>query len=69
MPGKAATRGRKAEVAIRASVSFNEDEYAGLKEIAERNRVSIAWVVREAVATYLNDPKPLPSRKGPGGGA
>ena len=69
MPSKAATRAKKTEGPVRASVSFDQDEYAELKEIAEKNRVSIAWVVREAVANYLSDRKPLFGRKGPGGGS
>lgn len=42
-----------AENTVRASVSFPEDQYAELERIARQQRVSIAWVVREAVQTYL----------------
>ena len=42
-----------AEHTVRASVSFPEDQYAELEHIAQRQRVSLAWVVREAVQTYL----------------
>lgn len=42
-----------AERTVRASVSFPEDQYAELERIAQDQRVSLAWVVREAVQTYL----------------
>ena len=38
---------------IRASVSFAAEDYGVLQEIACRKRVSIAWVIREAVLQYL----------------
>lgn len=44
---------------VRASVSFPEDQYAVLERIAEQQRVSLAWVVREAVQTYLVTRWPL----------
>lgn len=42
-----------AERTIRASVSFPEDQYEELERIAQSQRVSLAWVVREAVQSYL----------------
>lgn len=42
-----------AERTVRASVSFPEDQYAELERIAFDQRVSLAWVVREAVQNYL----------------
>jgi predicted DNA-binding ribbon-helix-helix protein len=66
VPSKTKGKAKKIEGSIRASVSFDQDEYDGLKQIAESNRVSIAWVVREAVSKYLSDPVPLPGRKGLG---
>jgi metal-responsive CopG/Arc/MetJ family transcriptional regulator len=39
---------------VRASVSFSQDMYAFLGEVAARKRVSIAWVVREAVESYIH---------------
>ena len=44
---------------MRASVSFPEDQYAELERIAQEQRVSLAWVVREAVQTYLVKRWPL----------
>lgn len=48
-----------AERTVRASVSFPEDQYAELERIAQDRRVSLAWVVREAVQTYLVQQWPL----------
>lgn len=67
MRGTARTNKKKKEGPFRASVSFDQDDYAELKGIAESKRVSIAWVVREAVAKYLSDRTPLFGRKGQGG--
>lgn len=44
---------------IRVSVSFDAEDYAEIKNIAEANRVSAAWVVREAVTRYLDSRTPL----------
>jgi predicted DNA-binding ribbon-helix-helix protein len=43
----------------RLSVTIGDDHYARLTEIARKNRVSIAWVVREAVERLLADDQPL----------
>lgn len=48
-----------AERTVRASVSFPEDQYAELERIAQGHRVSLAWVVREAVQSYLVTKWPL----------
>ncbi|MGP1676786.1 MAG: CopG family transcriptional regulator [Burkholderiales bacterium] len=48
-----------AERTIRASVSFPEDQYSELERIADQQRVSLAWVVREAVQAYLVTRWPL----------
>ncbi len=47
------------EHTVRASVSFPEDQYAELERIANQQRVSLAWVVREAVQNYLVTRWPL----------
>ena len=51
----------------RFSVALNVNEYAELATLAERHRVSMAWLVRSAVAEFLDryrdedDPQlPLP---------
>lgn len=48
-----------AERTVRASVSFPEDQYTELERIAQEQRVSLAWVVREAVQSYLVTKWPL----------
>ena len=51
-PLKTAT-GEPAET-LRASVSFPEIDYRRLEKIADEKKVSVAWVVREAVNEYLS---------------
>ena len=48
---------------VRVSVSVPSIDYAELKGIALSKRVSIAWVVREAVASYLEARAPLSARR------
>jgi metal-responsive CopG/Arc/MetJ family transcriptional regulator len=45
--------------ATRASVTFPANTYAELERIAEKNKVSVAWVVRDAVEKYLESSYPL----------
>lgn len=47
------------ESAHRLSVSLSADQHKQLNEIARKNRVSVAWVVREAVERLLRDDLPL----------
>lgn len=44
---------------MRVSVSMPLGEYNELKEIATGLRVSLAWIVRDAITTYLNARNPL----------
>jgi predicted DNA-binding protein len=44
---------------VRASISFPTDIYKSLDVIAKQKKVSLAWVVREAVEKYLADKWPL----------
>lgn len=37
----------------RASISFPPEHYSLLEKIAEQRKVSIAWVVRDAVEKYV----------------
>jgi metal-responsive CopG/Arc/MetJ family transcriptional regulator len=43
----------------RASVTFPEELYAELERIAVDRKVSVAWVVRDAVEKYIADLYPL----------
>lgn len=38
---------------IRASITFPPRLYKGLEEIAQRKKVSLAWVVRDAAERYV----------------
>lgn len=57
----AASRQRKArkERTVRASVSFSQQDYRDLERIAKDQRVSLAWVVRDAVQHYIKSRWPL----------
>ena len=44
---------------VRVSVSFPRPVHAELERIASANKVSLAWVVREAAEKYLKDRWPL----------
>jgi predicted house-cleaning NTP pyrophosphatase (Maf/HAM1 superfamily) len=44
---------------VRSTVSIPEDQYIQLQRIAEKKRVSLAWVVREAIEQYLIAESPL----------
>jgi predicted DNA-binding protein len=45
--------------AIRSSISFPPEVYETLEMIAKEKKVSLAWVVREAVDKYISDKWPL----------
>jgi hypothetical protein len=47
----------------RASVTFPAGLYAELERIAEEKKVSVAWVVRDAVEKYVEAQYPLFSRQ------
>ncbi len=40
---------------VRASISFNSEDYEELERLATEKKVSLAWVVREAVSLYIQD--------------
>lgn len=43
----------------RLSVSLTAQQHRELNEIAKKNKVSVAWVVREAIDRLLKDELPL----------
>ena len=43
----------KSTPALRDSVSFPRDLYRTLEKIAQQKKVSVAWVVRDAVERYV----------------
>jgi hypothetical protein len=57
------------EATVRTTVTIPKADYADMERIAREKRVSVAWVVREAVAQYLtgagdSDVKQSHSRRG-----
>lgn len=44
---------------VRATISFPASHYAELERLAKEKKVSVAWIVREAVERYLADKWPL----------
>lgn len=63
MPRKRSTRRKVKRSAkagmVRVSVGFQGPDYAELEIVARDKRVSIAWVVRDAVSGYLTARSPL----------
>ncbi len=58
-------KGRKTKPAAqpRASITFPPDLYRTVEDLAKQKKVSIAWVVREAVEKYVADQWPLFSQQ------
>jgi len=44
---------------VRTTVSVPRQDYYELEVLAERKKVSVAWVVREAIDRYLHSEMPL----------
>ncbi len=42
----------------RLSISVPKEDKEALERIAETKRVSLAWVIRDAVSRYLNEKNP-----------
>ncbi|GAA5082164.1 ribbon-helix-helix domain-containing protein [Roseibacterium beibuensis] len=54
-----ATKKSTPKASHRLSVSLTEEQHKELLEIAEKNKVSVAWVIREAIERLLRDEQPL----------
>lgn len=54
MPSKKTDRNQPKEI-VRASISFNSEDYDELERLAAEKKVSLAWVVREAVSLYIQE--------------
>ena len=50
---------RSEKQSVRTTVSIPVDDHAELERISEKKKVSVAWVVRDAVDRYLNVEAPL----------
>ena len=44
---------------VRTSVGFPPDLYRTLEQIAEKQKVSVGWIVRDAAEKYITDRWPL----------
>jgi hypothetical protein len=53
------TKENSTSPAPRASITFTPEIYRTIEDLAKRKKVSIAWVVREAVEKYVADQWPL----------
>lgn len=58
MPGATSSRKQRNQT-HRLSVSISAEQYAELVEMARQNKVSVAWVIREAIERLLHDELPL----------
>lgn len=57
-------RANRTKGAVRASISFSSEQYVEIERIAASKKVSVAWVVREAIDQYIAEQWPLLSPKG-----
>lgn len=48
---------------VRLSVSLSPKQYEYLDRVAKRQRVSLAWVVRDAILRYMDAEAPLFARQ------
>jgi predicted transcriptional regulator len=44
---------------VRTTVSLPSDDYVELEALARKHRVSVAWIIRDAVQKYLDGQAPL----------
>lgn len=56
---KSTQKDEKGDGPVRASISFRQETYQTLEGIARQKKVSLAWVVRDAVDQYISDKWPL----------
>ncbi len=58
------TSGRQVDPeTVRASISFPAELYLALEAEAKQKKVSLAWIVRDAVEVYLSDRRILSLRE------
>lgn len=55
----AAAKTAKRKTTVRTSVTVSESDYREIERIAERKKVSVAWVMRDAVQQYLTREFPM----------
>lgn len=49
----------KTPKSIRTSVSIGAEDYKELERLAEQKKVTVAWMIRDAVEKYLGEQSPL----------
>ena len=49
---------------IRTSVSVPAEDYKEIERLSQRKKVSVAWIIREAIEKYLNAESPLFRERG-----
>lgn len=52
----------RAQKTVRCSISFSAEHYHEMERIAAEKKVSLAWVVRDALERYLVEQKKAPGR-------
>ena len=60
---KAAKKKVLSTARVRVTISFPPDMHGTLEQIAKDKKVSLAWVVREAVEQYISSKWPLLFRR------
>jgi metal-responsive CopG/Arc/MetJ family transcriptional regulator len=63
MAAKRSASSSSVEPMIRTSVGFPADLYRTLEQIAEKQKVSVGWIVRDAAEKYIIDRWPLLTTK------
>lgn len=53
----------RSAASVRTSISFPSNLYENLEEIAREKKVSLAWVVRDAVERYVAEQEPLSGKQ------
>ena len=59
MATKRSMRPEAGPSSVRATITFPSELYSTLEKIAEQKKVSLAWVVRDAVEQYIGEKWPL----------
>lgn len=53
-----ASKPSKKTANVRASITFESEQYSQIQQVAHEKRVSVAWVVRDAILKYLRAESP-----------
>lgn len=64
MAGRLRTHDSRGKGTRRTSVSLPAELHHELEQIAKQNKVSLAWVIRDAAEAYIKNKWPLLMQKG-----